>query len=168
MKGVWTAIIAAVLLVSCAGGKDTASGGTVDGISKASTHFYYEKGSLAGEALFDSINSREGAVTIATVNEDGSPNMAVAVPGVIGDKYLMFGFSPNQTAENIRERKLAVIAYYIYTPDAQEKNDRNRGARLICEYVDDPVKINEIKDILGSQFSESSTFLEIVKILPLG
>jgi len=138
----------------------------VDSISAASKTYYYESSSLTGTKLMDAISGRKGATTVATTNEDGTPNIATVIPGVAGENHLMFGISPNQTSANMKERKLAVLTVYIYTPSAVEKADRNIGARVILKLVEDPIKLNEL--MLKTKGTASTIYMEIVKVLPLG
>ncbi|WP_040210163.1 hypothetical protein [Clostridium polynesiense] len=167
-------IVMAAALTGCGGasssdeGKISLKDAKTDSISKASTKVFYEKGSLTGQALVDSINKREGSVTIATTNPDGSPNLAVAVPGAINDKYLVMGLAPNQTLENFKNHKIGVISYYIYNPAAQEKNDRNKGARLVVKMVEDKDTKEKLKKEAGEKANDNSLFLEIVEVKPLG
>ncbi len=143
---------------------------SVDSVSKASTVQYYAKSSLEGEALWTALESRRCAISVATVNADGIPNAAVVIPGVAKDRTaLIFGLAPNQTAENFKARKLAVVTAYIYDPSAAEKLDRNKGARIVVEYISDP----ELQKRLAEEnkdrgASEKSTFMRIVKVIPLG
>ncbi len=143
---------------------------SADAISKASTSYYYAKSSFQGEELWAALDARLCAVSVATVNADGSPNAAVVIPGVSKDRTaIIFGIAPNQTSENIAARKLAVITAYLYTPSATEKLDRNKGARIVVELITDPALIKRLAaDNKDKGATEKSTFMRIVKVLPLG
>jgi len=139
---------------------------SADSISAASGKFYYEAASYTAEQLKVALSAYpySGSVTIATVNEDGSPNLAVAIPGLSADgQYLTFGFAENRTKLNMTMRKLAVVSVYEYKPTAESKADRNRGCRIILEYPGD-----EANAALNAGKERPSLYMKIVKILPLG
>lgn len=143
---------------------------TIDSISAASKAFYYAKSSLTGEDLWKAIEARAGAVVVSTANEDGTPNAAVVIPGISKDRTaLIFGIAPNQTLENLKARHVAVVTIYIYTASAADKFERNKGARIIAELITDSAEIARLAtDNKDRGASAGSTFLKIVKILPLG
>ena len=62
---------------------------------------------------------------MATVNADGSPNLANFVPYPAGEEYLAFTFSSNVTKENLLRTGEAMVSYYIYDADAEDKYERN-------------------------------------------
>lgn len=138
----------------------------VDSFTSASVKNFYEASSLKGEDLFQAIKERKCAISVATVNPDGSPNAAVVIPGMADEKTLMFGLADNQTKVNFKERKDAVVTAYIYNPESEEKLERNVGARLVTKYIDDEAKIEEL--MKKTEANEGTMFLEIVEILPLG
>lgn len=137
-----------------------------DAISSASKQNYYTGSSLTGDALFEALNKRELAISVATVNPDNTPNAAVVVPSVVDSETLMFGLADNQTKLNLLERKLAVITAYKYTPTAESKADRNIGARIVVEYIDNEDEIAALMEKSGA--SEGTFFVRIIKILPIG
>lgn len=143
---------------------------TIDSISAASKAFYYAKSSLTGEDLWKAIEARAGAVVVATANEDGTPNAAVIIPGISKDRTaLIFGIAPNQTLENLKARHVAVVTIYLYTASATDKFERNKGARIIAELITDQTEIARLAaENKDRGASAGSTFLKIVKILPLG
>lgn len=139
---------------------------SVDSISAASGKYYYEAGSYSAEQLKAALSAYPyaGSVTIATVNEDGSPNLAVAIPGLSADgQYLTFGLAANRTGLNMTTRKLAVVCIYEYRPLAENKVDRNRGCKIIVEYPGD-----EANAALNAGKERPALHMKIVKILPLG
>lgn len=131
----------------------------------ASTSYYYEAASVTGDDFIAFVNERKGAVSIATTNEDGSPNLATLVPGITPDgKYLTITSAENQTIKNIEERKLAVFQFYNYQAQEEDKMKRNTGARAIVKY--DADKQAELTEQYKPR--EGSFMLEIVKVIPLG
>lgn len=103
---------------------------------------------------------------IATTNADGSPNLAVAIPGITEDgKYLILGLADNRTKANMTERDLAVVMFYEYNPTAVEKTDRNRGCRVVARYVGDKENTHLNKE---ANAKNPSIYLEIVELLPIG
>lgn len=179
MKRIFALLLAALLAVgafaqgaapAAAPAPAAAAAPSAEAISKASTAFYYAKSSLEGEALWAALETRQCAVSLATTNPDGSPNAAVVIPGVTKDRgYLIFGIAPNQTVQNLQQRKLAVLTAYIYTPTATEKLERNKGARIVLEYVSDPALVKKLaEENKDKGASEKSTFLRIVRVMPLG
>ena len=152
------------IFVGCTGANETAQ--DIDSISAASTVAFYPDSSLEGQELIDAIEAMAGSVTIATTNDDSTPNIATIVPGVIDEKTLMFGSTENQTKANIESRKLAVLSYYIYKPDAEDKAERNAGARLVLELIEDETRVEELRT--QTETGEETFFMEIVKVLPLG
>ena len=79
-------------------GESQSSVDSTDTASSASLYFY-EQGSLTGEELMTAIRNAEGSCSVATVNADGSPNLANFVPYPAGEEYLAFTFSSNVTKE---------------------------------------------------------------------
>lgn len=142
----------------------------VDGWTSASTIFYYQQSTLQGEALWQAIRDMRAAVMIATVNPDGSANGAVIRPGISGDnQYLMFGLGHNQTGQNFRTGKPAIIVVYQYQPDEPEKFKRNQGARLEIQYVSDPELIARLKaENKAHGADDNTTFMKINRVFPLG
>ena len=161
-----------VVLLIAAVGITGISAQSADSISKASTGIYYGKTSIAGEDLWKALETYECAISVATVNADGTPNAAVAIPGVTADRaYLYFGLAPNQTGVNIKERKFAVVTAYSYTPPSKsaDKKMLSIGARIIVEYVSDPATIARlIEENKDKKASASTIFMKIVKVLPIG
>ncbi|MDD3253606.1 MAG: pyridoxamine 5'-phosphate oxidase family protein [Lachnospiraceae bacterium] len=154
-------LIGSCLLVGCAG-KPAVS--TPDAVSSASQVFY-QSSSLTGDELLEAIRQADGSCTIATVNADGSPNLIVSVAGVADDDHLVFGWADNATKANLLRDKQAIIAYYIYDKDGAEKNNRHRGARLVCQLEEDEAVLQKLEESSGAS---QGTFLRIVETLPIG
>lgn len=150
----------------------------VDTISKASTTYFYEESSLKenSKELLDVLKSPStfGAVSVATTNEDGSPNLATIVPSLVDEEkgYMIMAFGGDSSTKiNITERKLAVLGIFKHTPDSENKQDRNQGVRIVLEYVDN--QENVIKELIedskiDEKSASSAVVLKIVKVLPLG
>lgn len=165
--------VMAFSLTACGNKADSNTGviienASVDSISKASTKAFYEESSLKGQELVDAVNARTGTFTYATTNEDGSPNLAIFGFGMIDENYAMAGISENQTLENLKRNKIAVVSFYQYDATATDKLERNKGARLVVKVVEDKDKIEELKSKTEGKSNENTTFFEIVEIKPLG
>lgn len=135
------------------------------------------------------------APTVATTNEDGSPNIAVySFKPVVGTdyKYVSFnggGYGPvkSNTYANLRDRKLGVIMYYLHRPEfyprtaafataysnsteATQKGFkylRNQGARVIVKLVEDETLVESLK-MLNNDTGNLNLYLEVVKVYPMG
>jgi hypothetical protein len=158
-------LILALVLAATALGAQSA-----DSISKASTGIYYKDTSLSGEDLWKAIETYSCAISVATVNADGTPNAAVVIPGITKDRaYLYFGLAPNQTGVNFRERRFAVVTVIGYTAPSATTKMIATGARIIVEYVSDPaVQARLIEDNKDKKASPSTIFMKIVRVLPIG
>ncbi len=167
MLGVLGTVAVAAIMGGCSNG-DTKSAevkASVDSISKASTAYYYEEASVTGDDFNAFVQNRTGAVSIATTNEDGSPNLATLVPSITEDgKYLIIVSAENQTITNIKERELAVFEFFNYQPNEEDKMKRNTGARAVVKYDADA----QTDLITKYGATAESTLLEIVKVIPLG
>ncbi len=138
-----------------------------DAFTSASVTDYYTSSSWTGKTLGDAIANRDGAWTIATVNPDGSPNIAVAVFGALDAETLMLHLAPNQTGENIIRTGQAMAIIYKYTPDLTiDKSLRNQGAKLVLETVS-PAEHQTYQERYES-VSPSTYVFRIVEIRPLG
>jgi hypothetical protein len=146
------------------------SGQSADSVSAASKAYSYAASSLSGEELWKVLAARQAAVSLATVNADGTPNAAVVIPGVTKDRSaLMFGIAPNQTLENLKSRKLGVLTAYLYTPSATEKLERNKGARIVLELITDAALIEKlVLENKDGGASATTLFMRIVRVLPIG
>lgn len=164
MKKILIILVAFVILAAGIGAQ------SVDSISKASTSNYYTKTSLTGEDLWKALETYQLSVSVATVNPDGSPNAAVVIPGVTKDRqHLFFGLAPNQTGINMKERKLIVVTATGYIAPKGDQKMTYSGARIIAEYVSDPaVQKKLVEQNKDKKASDSTIFLKIVKVLPIG
>ncbi len=138
----------------------------IDAFSSASVTNYYEASSWSGEELINAICNRMGAWTIATVNPDGSPNIAVAVFGRLEDDTLLLNLAPNQTAANIDRTGEAMAIIYKYTADLSiDRALRNQGAKLILKTVS-PEKHRSYQHL--DSVTPNSYIFTIQEVLPLG
>lgn len=141
---------------------------TPDVFTSASVNNFYEASSWTGDQLIEGIKNRSGSWTIATVNPDNTPNLAVAVFGMLDDTTLILNLAPNQTGENIVRTKEAVAIIYQYTNDqAIEKTLRNQGAKLKLELVSDD-EFKTIQEANSDTVTDTTLVLKIVEVLPLG
>lgn len=138
----------------------------VDAVSSASQMFYQDA-SFDHDRLWDSIGKFEGSCTIATVNEDGTPNLIVAVPGTAGDSHLYFNWADNGTKANVQRTGEAMLSYYVYHPEAEEKMERNQGARIKVSLETDQAVLEQIQKE-NPACSAVSTVLRVEEILPIG
>ena len=146
---------------SSAAGADSA-----DAASSASLYFY-EQSSLTGEELMTAIRNAEGSCSVATVNADGTPNLANFVPYPAREEYLAFTFSSNVTRENLLRTGEAMVSYYIYNAEAGDKYERNQGARFRVEPVTDEALIARLHEETP-EIPSGATFVRIAEVLPLG
>lgn len=137
----------------------------VDGISSASCHFFYEQSSYSKEELFQALELGQVTTSLATVNPDGLPNLAVLIPKVADETHLMFGLSANQTKLNLARTKEAVLLVYAYFPQELDKFKKNQGARVKLQLEEDPKVLQNLTKKIGKP---GLTFLKIKEILPLG
>lgn len=169
-------LLAATVFTSCRSSATTPNTNStptgtasMDSISSASTTNYYSDSSLTKEQFLEDLTlgqTKPGTTTVATVNEDGSPNIAVVVPGAVDENTIVFSLSPNQTRRNFEKKKIAILAYYIYNPAAEDKAERNKGCRIIIELIEDQAAIAQYNE--GKENSENNQYFKIVEVLPLG
>lgn len=165
--------VTALSLMACSEKKETeAVTASVDTISKASTEVYYGESSWdeakVKEALKNNV-SKAAAVVVSTTNEDGTPNAATIVPGLVNDNTLLFNIATEgNTKKNMLEREIAVLTLFAHKPEAEDKALRNQGARVVLKTITDKEKIDAL--VKEAQLKDASTavFMEIVEILPLG
>ena len=149
-----------------------------DTISSASKVYFYEATAFEqGSAEFNEMMkspSTYGAVSIATTNKDGSPNSATVIPGMVDaeNEILIMGFgTEGSTKQNLLERKLGVVTIYKQDPTAEDKTQRNLGARVIVEAVEDQsAAFDELvsKGLAEAKSKETTVVLKVVRVLPLG
>lgn len=144
----------------------------VDTISQASTGIFYEKSSWDESKVKDVLKnnvSNAAAVVVSTTNEDGTPNAATIVPGLVNDNTLVFNIaSEGNTKKNMLERGVAVLTIFNHNVGEADKFVRNQGARVVLKTVTDEDKINDLVKEAGLKDSSTAVFMEMVKVLPLG
>ena len=161
----------AVSMVAC-GEEETSSVGSVDTISQASEGIFYEKSSWdeakVKEVLANNV-STAAAVVLSTTNEDGTPNAATIVPGMVNDNTLVFNIaSEGNTKLNLVEREIAVLTIFNHNAGEEDKFVRNQGARVILKTVTDEDKIEALVKEAGLKDGSTAVFTEMVEFLPLG
>lgn len=80
--------------------------------------------------------------------------------------YFVFGLADNQTKLNLQENKVGVLSLYQYNPKAEDKMERNVGARIKFEVVEDEDIINKLSE--ENEIREGSIICHAVEVLPLG
>ena len=145
----------------------------VDTFTSASKDkYYYKDSALTDDALWNVMATYQAAPTIATVNPDGTPNLAVFMPGMPmelnGERYFVFGLADNQTKLNLEANKVGVLSLYQYNPSAEDKMERNVGARIRFEIVEDSAIIDELNKANDNAIREGSIICHVVEVLPLG
>lgn len=175
-------LLCSIVLVGCANNAsvkessktsvsdDTTVADTFTGASEGK--YFYKDSALTDDALWNVMASYQAAPTVATVNPDGSPNLAVFMPGLPmeldGERYFVFGLSDNQTKLNLEQNKTGVLALYQYDPTAEDKMERNVGARIKFEIVEDEKIIEALNKANDNAIREGSTICHVVEVLPLG
>jgi hypothetical protein len=167
MKKMYTLMtVLALLGVSCATGAAPAP----DVVSAASqvTNVYTN---LDQAALLTAISQYRGVCTVSTVNADGSPNLAIFVPGKADDNHVMFGWAQNATKANFLRTKQAVLSYDIPNPAGETKEARHQGAIVKIVLEEDQAVLDQIKaslpEALAAQFS-SYVICRIVEVRAVG
>ena len=149
---------------------DTTVADTFTGASEGK--YFYKDSALTDDVLWNVMASYQAAPTIATVNPDGFPNLAVFMPGLPmeldGERYFALGLSDNQTKLNLEQNKTGVLALYQYDTTAEDKMERNVGARIKFEIVEDEKIIEALNKANDNAIKEDSTVCHLVEVLPLG
>lgn len=138
-----------------------------DAVSSASvaTNLYTD---LDLPELEEAVNAYRCECMVATVNEDGTPNLAVFTGGgMLDGKYVVFNWYDNQTYANVRRSKLAMIGYDVVNLDADTKEGRHQGAIVKVELVEDEKVREELAADYAFVLPETAIF-KIVEVLPVG
>ena len=140
---------------------------TVDAGTSASVSDFYGAFGLTGDDLMNAINSNAGFYAVATVNEDGTPNVAFFIYGCakIEDKYyISLGISENQSRQNVI-RTGEAVAMYAAAPTAESGMAYAvAGARMTLKLVTDEAIIAQ----LANPDYPFILFAEIVSVRSLG
>lgn len=118
-------------------------------------------------ALLEAIGQFKGLCNVSTVNADGTPNIAIFVPGVADDSHIFFNWADNATKANVLREKTAIMSYDIADPTAEEKAGRHSGAVVKLELEDDAEVLAQLQEA-NESVSEASVVLKIVEVLPVG
>ena len=118
-------------------------------------------------ALLEAIGQFKGLCNVSTVNADGTPNLAIFVPGVADDSHIFFNWADNATKANVLREKTAIMSYDIADPTAEEKAGRHSGAVVKLELEDDAEVLAQLQEA-NESVSEASVVLKIVEVLPVG
>ena len=118
-------------------------------------------------ALLEAIGQFKGLCNVSTVNADGTPNIAIFVPGVADDSHIFFNWADNATKANVLREKTAIMSYDIADPTAEEKAGRHSGAVVKLELEEDTEVLAQLQETSES-VNEASVVLKIVEVLPVG
>ena len=136
----------------------------VDAVSSASTASYFD--GISGDELMDAINSCTGFYAVASVNSDGTPNIAYFIYAMVklnDTYYLQLGLSPNQTTLNI-DNGSSLMSMYGKTPEAYPY--ASVGARMYLQKV-----VDEETLLALSAFSPAGytpLYYKVTKTVPMG
>lgn len=127
---------------------------------------FYQDNSLTKDALPLAIQGAQGGRTVATVNENGTPNIAVFAPGV-RERITFVSPGRKTIRKNVLRTKQAVLSYFIYPKDEAEKEKRNRGARVVLELETDENVISQLRG-QNPDLPDITIYMKIAEVLPLG
>ncbi len=141
----------------------------MDTLSCASINFH-EDSSLFAEELIDAINSMDGTYAIATVNPDGTPNIAFVPFGcsfVQDQLYLQMNFTAySQTHVNLLRTGEAFALFSVQGDvDAESAPVYSMtGARMKLSLVRDP----DVAQAINPNGGAGAVFAEITEVWPIG
>ncbi len=147
-----------------AAASETAVSADAAATASATTGLYTN---LDQAALLEAIGQFKGLCNVSTVNADGTPNIAIFVPGVADDSHIFFNWADNATKANVLREKTAIMSYDIADPTAEEKAGRHSGAVVKLELEEDAEVLAQLQEASES-VSEASVVLKIVEVLPVG
>ena len=136
-----------------------------DTFTTASVNNFY--GKIEGDELMNAINSYSGFYAVATVNPDGTPNLAFFIYGCVKVEetyYLQLGISPNQTTANI-DNGSEVVAMYGQLP-AEGATYPTSGARMSLKKVEDEALLAKLLESAPAGYTPM--YYEITAVTPLG
>lgn len=149
---------------SAASASETAVSADAAATASATTGLYTN---LDQAALLEAIGQFKGLCNVSTVNADGTPNIAIFVPGVADDSHIFFNWADNATKANVLREKTAIMSYDIADPTAEEKAGRHSGAVVKLELEEDAEVLAQLQEA-NESVSEASVVLKIVEVLPVG
>ena len=147
-----------------AAASETAVSADAAATASATTGLYTN---LDQAALLAAIGQFKGLCNVSTVNADGTPNIAIFVPGVADDSHIFFNWADNATKANVLREKTAIMSYDIADPTAEEKAGRYSGAVVKLELEEDAEVLAQLQEA-NESVSEASVVLKIVEVLPVG
>lgn len=147
-----------------AAASETAVSADAAATASATTGLYTN---LDQAALLEAIGQFKGLCNVSTVNADGTPNIAIFVPGVADDSHIFFNWADNATKANVLREKTAIMSYDIADPTAEEKAGRHSGAVVKLELEEDAEVLAQLQEA-NESVSEASVVLKIVEVLPAG
>lgn len=163
-------LVLGVCLFGILSSPNKAPAADMDTLSCASIDFH-EHSSLYAEELIDAINSMDGTYAIATVNPDGTPNIAFVPFGcsfVQDQLYLQMNFtSYSQTHINLARTGEAYALFAVQGAVDAEKSApvySMTGARMKLSLVRDP----EVAQTINPDGGAGAVFAEITEVWPLG
>ena len=163
MKKMLSVMLACVLMLACV----CAAAETVDTFTTASVANYYQ--ALTGDDLMNAVNSNSGFYAVASVNPDGTPNIAYFVYGMrkLGDVYyVQLGIYPNQTSANI-DNGSSLMALYGMLPAADAQlQTATCGAKMVLKKVEDETVLAELLKTAPEGFTPM--YFEVVETRPIG
>ena len=139
-------------------------GKTVDGVSSASTVYYFD--GISGDELMDAINSYSGFYAVASVNADGTPNIGYFVYAMVkieNEYYLQLGLSPNQTTLNI-DNGSSLMAMYGMSPEKYPY--ASSGARMYLEKVEDEETLSALSAFSPAGYQP--LYYRVTTVVPMG
>ena len=157
------ALLLALVMMNC-----VALAEAPDATTSASTSDSFAAYALTGDDLMNAINTFSGTYLVATVNPDGTPNVAYFIFSMVKheDKYyLQLGLAPNQSQANLQANPCGV-AVYAANPTGAEGAPAYTvsGARIWFDAIEDQAVI----DALTANARAGAAFYEITLIRPLG
>ena len=159
MKKLAPVLLALALLVTAASAEQA------DAVASASVNNFY--GGIEGDALMDAVNSYTGFYAVASVNPDGTPNLAFFIYGMVkadGKYFVQLGISPNQTTANI-ENGSAIVAMYAALP-AEGATYPTAGARMTLRKVEDEALLAKLLESAPQGYTPM--YYEVTEVRPIG
>ena len=161
---------AALMLTACVGlGMTGCSSKEPDKSDAVTTPSVYTNlyTNLDQAGVLEAMSQYRGLCNVATVNADGTPNLAIFVPGVADESHIIFGWADNATKSNVQRTKEAVITYDVTNPAAETKEGRHCGAVLKVVLEEDQAVLDAIYSA-NESISDKVVILKIVEVLPIG
>ena len=149
---------------SAASASETAVSADAAATASATTGLYTN---LDQAALLEAIGQFKGLCNVSTVNADGTPNIAIFVPGVADDSHIFFNWADNATKANLLRDKVAKMVFDIPNTAAETKEERHQGAVVKLELEEDADVLAQLQES-NESVSEASVVLKIVEVLPVG